>query len=329
MDGYRACAEPHKQNVYPGDPVDRVLLAIDIGGTKMACALLTASGDLLARQRIDTPRSNEPEVLFNALAETCQKLLAKQQVVAVGVGCGGPMRYPDGVVSPLNIPAWRNFPLRLRLQSAFSVPTIVDNDAKALAVGERWRGAGHGSNNMLGMVVSTGVGGGIILDGNLLHGEAGNAGHVGHIVVWPDGPLCGCGARGCVEGIASGSGLSRRLAAALNEGARTCLQPGASAAQIAEAARGAHDPLANELFRTAGEAIGRGIASAAALLDLERVVIGGSIALHAWDLLGPPLEAAVRASARLDFTRNLKITPASLGDEAGLFGAAQLALALL
>lgn len=309
--------------------MDPVVLAIDIGGTKMACGLVTSSGELQARERIETPRSSDAEVLFSALAQACQSLLRQNRAAAVGVGCGGPMRYPEGSVSPLNIPAWRDFPLRRRLEDTFKLPTIVDNDAKALAVGERWRGAGHGSNNMLGMVVSTGVGGGIVLDGKLLHGEAGNAGHVGHIVVWPGGPPCGCGARGCVEGIASGSGLSRRLSAALADGAPTCLQPGASAAQIAEAARGADDPLAKELFRSAGEAVGRGIASAAALLDLERVVIGGSIALHAWDLLGPPLEAEVRASAQLDFTRNLKVLRASLGDEAGLFGAAQLALALL
>jgi glucokinase len=238
------------------------------------------------------------------------------------------MLYPQGIVSPVNIHGWREFPLRDRLIQLFNLPTIVDNDAKALAVGERWLGAGHDSNNMLGMVVSTGVGGGVILDGRLLHGESGNSGHVGHIIVWPNGPPCGCGARGCVEGIASGSGLARRLATAKAEGQATSLPTRATAADIAAAAR-AGDALAQFLFRTAGEAVGRGIASAAALLDLERVVIGGSIALLAWDLLGPPLEAELHASAQLDFTRNLKVVHAELGDQAGLFGAAQLGLSLL
>jgi len=177
---------------------------------------------------------------------------------------------------------------------------------------------------MLGMVVSTGVGGGIILDGKLLNGFAGNSGHVGHIIVWPNGPLCGCGARGCVEGVASGSGLARRLADALAAGASTSLAPGSTAVEIAAAARQG-DALASELFRTAGEGVGRGIASAAALLDLELVVIGGSIALRAWDLLGPPLEATLRATARLDFTRGVRVVHAELGDQAGLFGAALLA----
>ena len=310
--------------------VERVVLAIDIGGTKMACGLVTADGELLASERITTPRSDDADVLFGALEQACRRVIGTHaaQPLAIGVGCGGPMRYPEGIVNPVNIHAWREFPLRERLSTAFELPCTVDNDAKALAVAERWRGAGQGANNMLGMVVSTGVGGGIILDGQLLHGETGNAGHVGHIIVWPDGPPCGCGARGCVEGIASGSGLARRVGAALAEGRPTILGPDATAADVAVAARGG-DLLARELYCTAGEAVGRGIASAAAVLDLERVVIGGSIALLAWDLLGPPLEAEVRARARLDFTRNLKVVRAELGDQAGLFGAAQLALALL
>jgi glucokinase len=304
------------------------VLALDIGGTKLAAAVIDVDGRLLGRSRAATPSTRDPEALFDSVLTVSRSavVLANRQVTAIGVGCGGPMRYPNGVVSPLNIPAWRDFPLRQRLQAAFSLGgVVVDNDAKALALGEHWRGAGRGTRNLLGMVVSTGLGGGIILDGQLLHGERGNAGHVGHVIVWPDGPVCGCGARGCVEGVASGSGLARRVAAAQAEGRSTDLGPGATAVEIAAAAR-AGDPLARELYRTAGQAVGRGIASAAALLDLERVVIGGSIALHAWDLLGPPLEHELRQAARLDFTRDLRVTRAELGDLAGLYGAARLAL---
>jgi glucokinase len=309
------------------------VLAIDVGGTKLAAAVIAAEGRMLASERLVTPPVSDGDELFNVLEAVCRRVLAKAavDVVGIGVGCGGPMIYPDGIVSPLNIlspsgvPIWRDFPLRGRLAQAFGRPCVVDNDAKALALGERWQGAGRGSNNMLGMVVSTGVGGGIILDGHLLHGFAGNSGHVGHIIVWPNGPLCGCGARGCVEGVASGSGLARRLTEALASGATTSLAPGSSAADIAAAARQG-DALASELFRTAGEGVGRGIASAAALLDLELVVIGGSIALRAWDLLSPPLEATLRATAQLDFTRGLRVVQAELGDQAGLFGAARLGL---
>ncbi|MBV9577552.1 MAG: ROK family protein [Chloroflexi bacterium] len=296
----------------------------------MAAAIFDADGQILASDRIATAHTSDPDALFDELRAVCDRLLSATPggVEAIGVGCGGPMRYPQGIVSPLNIPGWRGFPLREHLATTFRRPCVVDNDAKALALGERWRGAGQGSDNMLGMVVSTGVGGGIILDGRLLHGHGGNAGHIGHIIVWPQGPLCGCGARGCVEGVASGTGLARRLNTALAEGCSTRLQAGANAEQIATAAR-AGDSFAQELFRTAGEGVGRGIASAAALLDLERVVIGGSIALLAWDLLGPPLIAEVCAAARLDFTRDVQVVHAQLGDQAGLYGAAQLAFSLL
>jgi glucokinase len=306
----------------------RGVLAIDIGGTKMAAAVVDADGQVLSSDRIATLRSSSADELFNSL-ETLSRSVVRAAGVgvdAIGVGCGGPMQYPAGIVSPLNIPAWRDFPLRPRLSEAFGLPCVLDNDAKALALGERWKGAGRGSDNMLGMVVSTGVGGGIILGGHLLHGFAGNSGHVGHIIVWPDGPLCGCGAYGCLEAVASGSGLTRRLGTALLSGVASTLDAGASAAEIAEAAR-AGDALAIELLRTAGEGVGRGIASAAALLDLELVVIGGSIALKAWDLIGPPLQSELTRSARLDFTRNVRVVQAELGDSAGVYGAARLALA--
>ena len=292
----------------------------------MAAAVIGEDGQVLSSDRIATSPSADADGLFDALAMLCRSVSASAgaSVSAIGVGCGGPMQYPAGIVSPLNIPAWRDFPLRSRLSAAFDLPCVVDNDAKALALGERWKGAGRGSDNMLGMVVSTGVGGGIILDGHLLHGFAGNGGHVGHVVVWPDGPLCGCGARGCVEAVASGSGLTRRLNDALSSGAASSLLPGSSAGDIAAATRSG-DPLALELMRTAGEGVGRGIASAAALLDLELVVIGGSIALKAWDLIGPPLEAELARSARLGFTRHVRVVQAEQGDQAGLYGAALLA----
>ena len=306
------------------------VLAVDVGGTKLAVGVVDREARVLASERMATPRAVSADDLFHALEDLCRRVLdaSGARVAAIGVGCGGPMEYPAGLVSPLNIPVWRGFPLRQRLARAFGLPCVVDNDANALALGEHWRGAGQGSANMVGMVVSTGVGGGIILEGRLLHGQSGNAGHIGHIIVWPGGPLCGCGAHGCIEGVASGTGLARRLEVALADGAETQLGHGASAAQIAVAAREG-DALATELFRTAGEGVGRGIASAAALLDLELVAIGGSIALHAWDLLGPPLLAELERSARLDFTRTVRVVQARLGDTAGLYGATQLAFATL
>jgi len=207
--------------------------------------------------------------------------------------------------------------LRHRLVAAFGHPCVVDNDAKAMALGEWWLGAGRGKQHLLGMVVSTGVGGGLIVDGHLLQGGHGHAGHIGHVNVARDGVRCECGARGCVVAYASGSGIAARY--------RDATGQQRSAAEIAELARKG-DVTAERLYADAGDALGRAIASVEAMCDLELVVIGGSIALRAWDLLGPTLEASLRASARFEFTRDIRVAQAELGERAGLLGAACLAL---
>jgi glucokinase len=170
---------------------------------------------------------------------------------------------------------------------------------------------GREARALLGVVVSTGVGAGIVIAGRLVHGASGQAGHIGHVLVDPDGPVCACGGRGCVESIASGRALERRA--------------GTAPATIAEQAR-AGNAEASQIYLDAGRALARGIASAAALLDLELVVVGGGVALGAWDLLEPPLRAELALRARVSFTRDLHVTRSALGQRAGLLGAAKLAL---
>ncbi|MEV7007094.1 ROK family protein [Streptosporangium sp. NPDC051022] len=208
------------------------VLAVDIGGTKFAAALVDSGGGVHRARRVATPQGGDAHTLWKTLTGLIDSVLDDSgadgsppggsgsdsragsgagafRVEGVGVGCGGPMIWPDGVVSPLNMPGWRGFPLRARLAERFpGVPVRVHNDAVCLAVAEHWKGAGRGSPGMLGMVVSTGVGGGLILGGRLIHGGSGNAGHIGHVVVEPGGPLCGCGARGCLEAVARGPGLA-------------------------------------------------------------------------------------------------------------------------
>ena len=289
------------------------VLAIDVGGTKLASAIVAADGAITAERRGATPRTSDPEELFAALAALARESVAAAgvHVDGIGVGCGGPMRWPAGVVSPLHIPAWRDFPLRARLAALFTLPCAIDNDAKAFALGEHWLGAGRGARALLGIVVSTGVGAGIVIDGQLLHGASGQAGHLGHVVADAEGPPCECGARGCVEAIASGSAIRRR--------------GGSEPAALAARAR-AGDSDAAGVYVDAGRALARGIASAAALLDLDRVVIGGGVALGAWDLLEPALRGELALRARLSFTRDLRVTRSEAGDSGGLLGAAKLAL---
>src|SRR5215218_5615311 len=196
------------------------VLALDVGGTKLAAAVVDDGGRILGRGRVPSPTGTDPEALYEALLACAAAALRGADVIpgdldGIGVAAAGPMVWPSGEVSPLNMPAWRGFPLRKRLAQEFDAERVlIHNDAVALTVGEHWRGAGSGTRNLLGITVSTGVGGGLILDGRLYHGTSGNAGHVGHTVVEPDGPPCACGGRGCVEAIASGPNTVRHALAA-------------------------------------------------------------------------------------------------------------------
>ncbi|MGH9111662.1 MAG: ROK family protein, partial [Acidimicrobiales bacterium] len=190
-----------------GDP--GVALAVDVGGTKLAVGRVDSTGRVLDRRAVPTPAEGTAEPMWDRLAELVASVRRGDEVVC-GAGCGGPIAPGGETVSPLNIPAWRDFPLRSRVAELTALPTHVDNDAKALALGEGWVGAARGVDDYIAMVVSTGVGGGIVLDGRLLDGSGGNAGHIGHVIVEPSGRVCGCGARGCLE--AEASGLAVRAA---------------------------------------------------------------------------------------------------------------------
>ena len=292
-------------------------LAVDIGGTKIAAGIVDANGQVLHKNRQPTPRSDDPDEVWSAAETTIAEALsaAGGTVSGVGISSAGPIHLPDGTISPVNIPAWRGFPVRDRAAAAVpGVPVRLAGDGLCMALGEHWRGAGQGAAFMLGMVVSTGIGGGLVLDGVPYDGRTGNAGHVGHMIVDVDGPPCNCGARGCVEAIASGPHL---VAWAREQG-----WAGADAKALAEAAA-AGDAIAGAAFRRGARAIAAMIASVAANCDLDLVVIGGGVA-NAGPVLFDPLREALGNYAALDFTRGLRVVPAELGGDAGLVGAAAL-----
>ena len=305
-------------------PASRNVLALDIGGTKLAAAVVDRGGRVSAAARVPTPhgRKLDGETLWKtvvALLDRFTSGVGATSFAGVGVGCGGPMTWPDGHVSPLNIPAWRDFPLRERLKERFpDVPVRVHNDAVCVAVGEHWRGAGRGRANVLGMVVSTGVGGGLVLGGRLVDGRTGNAGHIGHVVVDPEGPDCECGGRGCLEAVARGPAVA---AWARSQGWG---RPGSTARDVADDAARGH-PVAVAALRRAGEALGVAIASATHLLDVDVVAVGGGLS-QAGPLLFDPLEEAFRRHAGMDWARGVRVVAAALGQEAGMVGAAALVL---
>jgi len=277
-----------------------VVLAVDVGGTKLAVGLVDGDGAVLSRRQVPT-EGLDADRLFDRLAGLAGEVLgaAEVPVAGIGVGCGGPMSGPaeDRRVSPLNIPQWRDFPLSARLAGMAGLPAVVDNDAKALALGEGWCGAAVGCRDYLAMVVSTGVGGGVVLDGRLLDGATGNAGHVGHVTVEPDGPECGCGARGCLEAVASGPAIARRTGRPADEA-----------------------PV--EVRREVGDRVGRAVGSVVNLLDLGLVVVAGSVALGYGDDFFAAAQVALDRACGLSFTRGARIVPAGLGADGPLVGAA-------
>lgn len=306
-----------------------MFLGIDIGGTKLAAGVVSSEGQILSYLREPTPHT-DAETLLAAVVRLAER--ARQESgrtpLAVGVGSGGPMRWPEGVVSPLHIPAWRDFPLRTRLIEAFNMPVVVDNDAKAFALGEALFGAGRGATHLLAMVVSTGVGGGLVINGQLQHGASGNAGHIGHTIVARRGPRCECGAVGCLTAFASGTGLVTRARTALAQGVvseLTALPAQELTAEVIARAANEGDGLARQLFREAAHALARAIASAAALLDINMVVLGGGIA-HTGELVWQPLQAELQKRVRLSFLQSFSVVPATLGASSGVIGAASLAM---
>jgi glucokinase len=297
-----------------------VTLALDIGGTKIAAGLVDADGTLVHHARLPTP-DGDAEAVWTVVDTLITEALAEAggRVRGVGVASAGPIDLPAGTVSPINITAWRGFPIVERVSTLTGAPVRLGGDGLCMALGEQWRGAARGAQFLLGMVVSTGVGGGLVLDGAPYDGRTGNAGHVGHVVVEQDGKPCSCGGRGCVETIAAGPRMAQW---ARDNGWEAAAD--ADARALADAAN-AGNTVALRAFRRGATAVAAMIASVGAVCDLDLVVIGGGVA-SSGALLFDPLREALTTYARLDFLRGLRVLPAELGGEAGLVGAAHLAI---
>lgn len=290
------------------------VLALDIGGAKFAVARVDASGTLL--DRAEHPVGQSPTATLRGLVAD----FTDPSVTAVGIGSAGPIDAVAGTVSPINIPRWRGYRLAAAVQRLVpGVPVSLAGDAQCMVLGEWWRG-GHSGSSLLGIVVSTGVGGGLVIDGRPWMGRTGNAGHIGHVLIDPDGEPCVCGARGCLETIAAGPGLVRW---ALAQGWTLATgRPDVKA--LAEAARaGARIPLV--AFQRAASALATAILNTTAVLDVRDVVIGGGVAA-ADDLLLDPLRRTIAERAGMSYLRELHVKPTALDRDAGLYGAAALAL---
>lgn len=289
-------------------------LALDIGGTKMAAGVVSEDGRVPVFDSVPTPQTDP----WRACAALLERVADGREVDGVGIACAGPVDTVAGVVAPINITEWaQGFELVAGVRSVFpDAGTALAMDGAAAALAEFHHGAGRGTPNLLSLVVSTGIGGGIVLGGEIARGRTGNAGHIGHIVVPGSSEPCSCGGVGCLETVASGPSAVRW--------ARSQSWSGNTGRELAEGARSG-DAIAVDALHRAGTALGGAIASAAALLDVDLAVIGGGFAQSGAPLWEPMLDAAAR-HARLSFIAGLRIVPAELGGAGTLTGAGLLAL---
>jgi len=291
-----------------------VALALDIGGTKIAAGIVDADGTVPRPATTPTPATG----VADACAALLREVAGTATITSVGIACAGPVDTVAGSASPINIDEWSGgFGLVDAVQDVFpGVPARLAMDGAAAALGEHHHGAGRGVPDLLSLVVSTGIGGGVVLGGRIATGRTGNAGHIGHLVVTGGTEPCTCGGVGCLETVASGPSSVRW--------ARAHGWCGTTGVELARAAADGDDVAVAALDR-AGTALGQAIASAAALLDVDLAVIGGGFA-QAGPPLWDPMRRAAARHARLSFVANLRVVPAELGASGTLVGAGVLAV---
>jgi len=312
------------------------LVGIDLGGTFIKTAIVSRDGELIKKIEVPSEKEKGPDgVIANiirsvklAASETDIKINA---ISAIGIGSPGPIDTKRGIVNKaINMPGWVNIPLRDRIQEAFGIPANLENDANAMAYGEFWKGAGRNSEIMLAYTLGTGVGGGIVIEGKLVRGTTGCAGELGHITIVPDGDLCSCGNRGCLEAYASATFLVHRTMDKINKGADTILKEWIAegktlTSKLIDDARRSGDAFADMVMREAGTYLGLGMSVVVAILNPDVIVVGGGM-MKAGEIFLEPARAEVKRRVFAEHSQNLKIVAAELGNDAGVIGSAGLLL---
>ncbi|MFC1870539.1 ROK family protein [Chloroflexota bacterium] len=317
--------------------LDPLILGIDLGGTKILTAVANTKGVMLSRDHSITPAKEGPDAVVKSVLESVSRVLdqahiATADLTAIGVGAPGLSNPETGLLftSP-NLPGWKDVPLRDIIEKELGRKAFLINDANAAAIGELYYGAGRGTRNFIYITVSTGIGGGIIIDGKIYTGSTGTAGELGHMVIDDDGPQCNCGNSGCWETLASGTALARETRHRIKEGAATSILKYAdgniekiNAEAIQEAAQ-AGDKLANELIARAAYYLGVGLANLINIFNPEVIVIGGGLSNIGDTLLKPAFKEAGHRAFKQSF-QAVRFARAELGRNSGVLGAAAFAL---
>jgi glucokinase len=318
-------------------PKDELFLGIDLGGTKIVAGLVDREGQIVASHHCQTEAQEGQDAVVHRLVEAAAQLLtaegiSRHQVAAIGVVAPGPINARSGVVTlPPNLPGWHDVPLAELIQEELGLPTRLENDANAAALAEHRFGAGRGSEHMVYVTVSTGIGGGFILGGRLYTGATGGAAEIGHTTVLASGPLCGCGNRGCLEALAAGSAIAREARERVQRGVATLIADlsagdleNISAKLVAQAAEQG-DWEAGDILNQAMAYLGLGMANLVNLLNPELLVIGGGLTKMGERLFGP-VRRAIDLRAFATTARAVELRRAQLGDDVGILGAAAVAM---
>lgn len=310
---------------------DRPAIGLDLGGTQVRAALVR-SGQVLRRVAAPTDVTGGPEAVLSQFRELVASICNADEfedVAAVGLAAPGPLDTVSGVVEAIpTLPRWEQFPIRDRLRAEFDRPVVVENDAVAAAFGEWQHGAGVGLDHLVYVTVSTGIGGGVVVDGRLIHGRRGMAAHVGHFRIVPDGPRCSCGTLGCFEATASGTALDTRARARAKDnptgflGSRAA-EKSADGHDVVEGAR-AGDPDCVALLNEEADYLGVGFTGLIHMFSPDVLIMGGGV-VNAFELLSERIHAVIRRDALAPF-KGVPVVPAMLGDNSGLIGSASLAL---
>jgi len=303
------------------------VIGIDLGATKVALGLIDPENRIVARRRFAMAEAQSADAVVDRIAEAVAELSAGlpagQMLAGVGLCSPGPLDHKSGVIlDPPNVPVLHNVPLARLLEARLALPVRLEHDAKASGLGEYYYGAGRGAASMVYIVVGTGVGAAIIVDGQLLRGEHNLAGEIGHITIDMHGEPCSCGSTGCVETLLAGPGLVRGYRRALQEAAE--LPPGAPhpdevTGEVVTQRAAAGDPLALAVMARAGESLGTAVATAAMILNIDLYVIGSSVA-KAGDLLLEPARQAVWRHAHRSVASTVRIVPSALADDGPILG---------
>ena len=314
--------------------MSRRFIGVDLGGTNLRASVVDEEGKILSSARMETKAQEGPPAVIARIVEVAKKAVSEAgmsmgDITACGIGSPGPLNARTGIlIFTSNLPGWDNTPLAPPVAEALGVPAYLENDANSAAWGEFWRGAGRGSSEMAIFTLGTGVGGSVIINGRLHRGSDQMAGHVGHIILIPDGRPCGCGAVGCLEQYCSATAVAREAREMTASGVDTGLghlEPDQITAEAVAKAATEGSTYCRDLLARTGRMLGTGMASLVNVIDPQIIVVYGGMAA-AGDIILKPCRDEIRRQALRPASDNVKVVQAELGGDAGVIGAAGLAL---